>query len=427
MASINLILKSTKNPASLYVRFTNTRAIDIVVLTGISINPNFWDSKNQKIRNVIEVPSRDEINSKLSKLKIHILDDFNIDYMNGEIIDKQWLEGSIAKFANRPKGEVKRVNLDHQIYYTDFAKWWIDNEAPTWQVSSNGYMNQKTKYQYLELINVVKEFEGKKKIKLLDIDAKLMKEFSNYLTELKYSEITAKRIVSRFKFFCSRAEENNLGINKNYRQRVFVAKQTEEYKQPYLDLKEIERIYNKDLSNDNTLDNVRDNFIIGLFTGLRVSDFLTSLDVSNINDGFIQIKTKKTKTNVSLPVHKYIKAILKKRGGFLPPKISEQKFNEHIKTICQICDIDEYMVGGVTFVDEETKVIRKKIGVYQKWELVTSHICRRSFATNLFGQLPNSDIMKLGGWSSEKMMLHYIQLTDMDSAITLQKYWEEQN
>jgi hypothetical protein len=54
------------------------------------------------------------------------------------------------------------------------------------------------------------------------------------------------------------------------------------------------------------------------------------------------------------------------------------------------------------------KVKRNKVDNYKKYLLVSSHICKRSFDTNLYGVIPNSVIQNVGGWATEKMMLHYI-------------------
>jgi integrase len=170
------------------------------------------------------------------------------------------------------------------------------------------------------------------------------------------------------------------------------------------------------------LDNIRDNFIIGLCTGLRVSDFNNNLNQTNITDGFIEIKTKKTGTAVAIPLHKYIVEILNKRNGNLPKKVNDVQFNESIKTICQDAEINE-RTHGVLF-DAKTK--RNKIDFYEKYKLVSSHICRRSFATNLFGKVPNYVIQAVGGWSTEKMMLHYIKKSNREQAEELKKYWEKQ-
>ncbi|QRE03558.1 tyrosine-type recombinase/integrase [Flavobacterium psychrophilum] len=426
MATTNFRIQTKKNPANIYLRFCNGRNMEIETAIGVYVNPIHWDSKNQKIRNLIEIKNRDEINSKLAKLKIHIIDEFNVDFMSGEIINKNWLQQKASTFFNRPKGEEKKQNLDKNIYLTSFADWWLEEIAPTRKVNSNSCMAITTINHYKILNEIVKKFEGNKKIILKKLDSSILNSFSEYLTNQRYSKITASRMIGRLKFFCERAEEENIEVNKNYKQRVFIADETEEYKHPYLNEFEINKIFKYDFSQDDTLDNVRDNFIIGLWTGLRVSDFLKRLDVSNINDGFIEIKTEKTNTLVSLPIHKQVAQILNKRGGFLPSKISEQKFNNHIKTICLLCDIDEKMIGGIVKVDSKTKEKRKVIGLYEKYLLVTSHICRRSFATNLFGKIQNSDLMKLGGWASETMMLHYIKSTNKESAEKLKVLWDNQ-
>ena len=426
MATVNFILRTKKNPANIYLRFTNSRHCNITTQTGIFVNPIHWDTKNQKIRNVIEVRNRDELNSRLAKLKIHLIDEFNLSFINGKVIDKDWLDDTIAKSFSRPKHEVKKVNLNHNVYLTDFATWWLEEKAPKWKVKAGKYLDEKTKKHYKILNDIIIRFEAKKKIRLKDIDNEKLTEFSEFLTAEKYAEVTAKRMIGRFKFFCTRAKELGLEVNENYMQTVFVAKDEEEYKHPYLDVDEINKVFKLDLSHDDTLENVRDNFIIGLWTGLRVSDFLTRLKIEDLNEGYIKIKTMKTGTWVTLPVHKQVQQILNKRGGFFPSKISEPKFNKHIKTICMLVDIDEEMVGGVTEVDPKTKIKRKKVDVYKKHELVTSHICRRSFATNHLGKISNAELCKLGGWATEEMLMHYDKSTSKEAANELKKYWEEQ-
>lgn len=426
MATTNLLLKGSKNPSNIYVRFTNTRAIDFMVPTGIFINPAHFDKKNQKIRNLIEIPNRDEINSKLSKLKIHILDEYNFGYMNGIITDKNWLNETVNKFFNRPKGEDKKKNSDHLIYLSSFATWWLDTKAEKFKVKADKYMDERTKAHYTILKNLIIEFEGKNKIQLRNITEEIMDNFAEFLSEKKYAKATAARMISRLKFFCARAEAENIEVNKNYKKRVFVAEEEVDYKHPYLNEDEINVIFKKDLSHDESLSNIRDNFIIGLRTGLRVSDFLTRLSTENLSEDFIEIRTLKTKTWVSVPLHNQVKSILQKRGGLLPPKVSEQEFNRQVKILAQICDIDYEMLGAIIEVDEKTKIKRKKIGMYKKYLLISSHICRRSFATNLFGKIPNSTICALGGWKTEDMMLKYIKQTSRESAMILKNHWEKQ-
>lgn len=419
MATIKFLVKGKANPANIYCRFVNGRAIDKSVSLDLFVNPKHWDAKQQKIRNVIEVRNRDVVNRKLARLKIEVIDQFNIDFTNGEIIDKAWLSKCISEFFKRPEDEVNKVNLDHRVYYTDFGIWWLENKAKHWLVSNNSYMNDRENSKYKAFIKMVQDFEGKNKLPIKNITSDVITDFVIHLNKNDYASETIRRHVNRFKFFIKRAEQENIKIDKSYLQRVFIPEPIE-IKEPYLNPKEIEAIYNHDFSDSEILDNVRDNLIIACWTGLRVSDYLR-LDTSNFIDNEIHIKTKKTNTSVVIPVHKMIEKILIKRHGQLPRKISDQKFNIHIKEVCRLVGLKGKIPGRL--YDNVKK--RKILGSYEKYKLISSHIGRRSFATNLYGKISDSVIMGVCGWSNQKMMLHYIKKSNREHAVELKKYWEE--
>ena len=420
MASINYLFKGKKNPANLYCRFTNGRATDLWQPLNLFLDPKHWDQSKQRIKNVLVVNNRDEINKKLTQLKIHLLDDFNLAYMKGDVIDRPWLSGSINVFFNRPTQEVKNVNLPHTIYITDFANWWIKERAPKWVTGNSSYLNARSISQYNSFIKMLERFEKKHKIKLKDIDNELINGFVDFLAEDNYSSKTIARHITRFKFFCFRAEENNITINNNFKQKVFIPP-TEEIKEPYLNQKEIESIFNHDFSKNEILDNVRDNLIISVWTGLRISDFNT-LNIDNFIDDFIEIKTRKTGARVTIPIHPHVKKILIKRNGELPKQLSDQKYNDYVKTVCRKVGLKTEMQGRLFDKDLD----RKKSGFFPKYKLVSSHIGRRSFATNHFGKVSNQVIMKIGGWASEGMMLKYIKKSDKSYAVELKRYWDSE-
>lgn len=424
MATLNYRIIGNKKPSEIKLRYLRGKIIDTTAGTQIFVNPEFWDYKNQKIRNVIAVPDRDKINTKLIELKLHVESAANLDFMEGEVINRIWLEKCIAKFFKRPSDELKKTTEFHKVYLSDFATWWLKEKAPKFKVSADKYMDGRTIGHYTILNNLIKKYEGKDKLKFSAIDDVLLDNFSEFLTMEKYAEKTAKRMIGRFKFFCGRAEAENIVINQAYKNRVFVAKENHNYKEPYFDEIEITKIYNHDFSDNPTLDDVRDNLIIGLWTGLRVSDFNNKLKIDNFHDDFIEIETEKTKTFVSIPVHWMIREILKKRNGILPNKISDPKFNLHIKTIAKILKFNQEMMGGVSTVDPKTKVKRKVVKLYKKHELVTSHICRRSFATNNYGTVPNNTLMSICGWASEEQMLDYIKKTNREHAEAMKKVWD---
>ena len=422
MATVNLLLRSEKNPANINIRFSNGRKMDFFAPTNVLINPLFWDKDRQQIKKVIEVRNRDVLNSKLQKLKIHVIDEFNADFITGEIIDSKWLTTKVSQFFNRPAGEDKKVNIEQNIYYAAYAENWIKNRAGKWKTAKNKFLDQRAINQYESFLKIFVSFEKsrKEKIKLKDVDNDLINDFITFMEEVEnYEQSTVKRHVGRLRFFCNRAESDNLTLNKKFKERVFVTEK-EEVMEPYLTETEIEKIFNYNFSDDDKLDHARDNFIIGLWTGLRVSDFNNKLDISNIKNGFIDIKTTKTGKWTNIPLHPMVKAILDKRFGNLPRKEHDNTFNKRIKTICRQVGINTVIHGKM--FDSNTK--RNKIGYFNKYLLVSSHICRRSFATNLYGLVPNEVIQNVGAWKTEEMMLHYIKKTKREHAEILRDTWK---
>jgi len=425
MATVNFTIKGSNNPTMIYCRLSHTRAINLWVRTPYLVNPIYWNEEKQEIRDVLVVKNSDEINQKLRKLRPYIFDAINDAYLNGEILNKEWLEKVVNNGLDRPKHEVKLRNLPYTTYWSDYADYWMLNFADNYKTSNNTYLDESKKNGYKFLITLFKQYEGKSKIRLKDISIEVLNKFITFLIEEQnYSPLTVKKYLSYFKFFCFRADAANITINKNFMMRVFIPKKAE-IKEAYLNEQEIETIYKHDFSNNKILDNVRDALIISVWTGLRASDFLKRLNISNFIDDFIEIKTKKTKTDVVIPVHRMIKEILIKRNGKLPNPANS--YNVDVKKVCQECGIVGEIEGDL-FVKEEGKgdkeLGRNVRGTYAKYKLISSHIGRRSFATNLIGKVDNDVIMKICGWSTPEMMFKYVQKSNRDYANKLKEYWE---
>jgi integrase len=87
-----------------------------------------------------------------------------------------------------------------------------------------------------------------------------------------------------------------------------------------------------------------------------------------------------------------------------PRKVSQVVFNKEIKILCKIAGINEWVSG---FKNNPT-TRRKEIIQAQKHEFVTSHIMRRSFASNYYGKIETPLLMNITGHSKESTFLTYI-------------------
>ncbi len=124
---------------------------------------------------------------------------------------------------------------------------------------------------------------------------------------------------------------------------------------------------------------VKNKFLIGAFTALRVSDFNRLREV-NIKENAIRINPRKgTRKNedVVIPIHPVVREIMN-TGFDISTKISDQNINERIKEICQLVEINELVSVSRT---EGGRLAER---VFPKYKLVSTHTARRSGATNMY-------------------------------------------
>lgn len=160
-----------------------------------------------------------------------------------------------------------------------------------------------------------------------------------------------------------------------------------------------------------TCEQVKNRFLIGAFSGMRVSDF-SRFSESNIIDGMIMMRTRKTDTPIAIPLHPVIKRILESDFD-LSKTISDQKMNDYIKRLAKMAGINEKVTicehrGG------EVKEIR-----IEKYALVSTHTARRSFATHLQrSKIPLSSISMALGHKKVTTTMRYLRLgVDENAAI----------
>jgi integrase len=264
------------------------------------------------------------------------------------------------------------------------------------------------------------EFEKtlESKIVLKDMSVDDFYEFANYLESAGYNPKTIERQIGRMKFFCLRCDEESIKISTAFRQRIYIDKDDDEIESVYLSEEEIDKIYNLQIYDDN-LDNARDLLVISCFSGLRVSDLMHSLDTSKVKDGIISIRTKKTGAFVKVPVHNYCSEILNKRLGNLPRKFSDYEYNCLLKILGEKAGINKVVYGKLWDASKKRKVL----GYREKWRYFSSHIARRSFATNLAGKVPTEVIQSVAGWSSATMAKFYDKTSKTEHANKLKSYW----
>ncbi|MEZ7500742.1 phage integrase SAM-like domain-containing protein [Flavobacterium sp. Arc3] len=428
MATGNYRIKTDNDWNSIYFRFKQGGLFDIEISTGLQCPKGRWSSTKQEILTTKEVSFKD-INVKLKELDTYVRKEYECSKLEDEtiLINSKWLKGKIDFFLNK---ETKDLELNERLFLTSFINSFIE-ESRTKKTRTNTPVKNRTIQHYTTTLNKITAFEKHigNKIKLTEINLKFHSNFIDFLESVQIlNPNTIGGYVDDIKLFCRNADNKGYEIPNDYKLQEFYSP-TNKTNDIYLKETEINAIFSTHFEQDS-LDNARDWLIIGLRTGLRISDFLT-LSKKDIIDGFIQIQTKKTDYPVIIPLHQEVLQILAKRHGDFPRNISDQKLNTYVKEVAKIAGLNEQTEGAKMCKTEvmkdgkKTIISRKKFGKYPKHELVSSHICRRTFATLLYGKIDTLTIMKITGHQTEKQFLGYIKITPKEYAQKLKDYWRK--
>lgn len=422
MATVRFFTKSKSKPAVINVRFKRGAKFDISRTTSLSIDPKYWNNTKGTVRPSAEFKGKLKLVKKLHGLQGEISERYNEDFPNGVLINSEWLNRVILGYFDQDK------DLQTE-FLTDYAEYHLKNLPHKVLKNGNTGVQQSTYKKYKSNIVKLKKFETfkKKRYLLNEVNMDFHREYISFLKNeenLNYNSIGKHLTIA--KTICLDANSTK-GIKIS---DTILNGKFRTTKEPtsfvILSEKEINKIFNTDLSHTNYLDNAKNWLIIGVWLGARVSDLL-NLSRENIKGNYLEYTAKKTGQKIVMPMHWQVRAILEKLEGNFPYKLSTQKFNDYIKTVCDKAGITEMVPGtkrieiGKTKTGE--KIWRKVAKTYPKNELVSTHICRRSFATNHYGKLPTPVIMSATGHTTEKMLLSYIGKAPTDNANVLMEYW----
>ena len=425
MATSSYRLKTNKDWNSIYFRFKQGDQFDKELSTGLQVPKNRWSPAKQEIltTNLMDYTSA---NIKLKEFQIFINKEFQDSKIEGETITTKWLKEKIGVFFNR---ETNNPEIDNKTFFTNFIDAFIE-ESKTKRSKKNTPIRPRTIQHYKTTQNKIFKYEEHigKKLKLTDIDLKFHTKFIDFLENKHYlNPNTIGGYIDDIKLFCGNADKKDYKVSKDYKLNEFYTP-SNSTNDIYLNPIEIQKIYEKEFTQDY-LDNARDWLIIGMWTGLRVSDLL-KLTPNDIIDGFIYNTNEKTDYPAIIPIHEQVQSILNKRKGKFPREIADQNFNKYIKEVCKKAGLTNKVRGAKMTekkvkVDDKDKIHRKESGTFQKWELVSSHTCRRSFATNLYGKIDTLTIMKIIGHKTESQFLSYIKITPIEYAKRLKEHWNK--
>lgn len=433
MATVNFLYRSTKDKANLQIRLLyrfNDNDFVFGANTKFKTTKDYWSKDHKrKSRDIILTNKQNEVNTELNKIENHVLNSFNA--FSPDAINKDWLQNEIDHYYNPPQEAepLPTVLLKYFDYFIECKK----NEI------TNGTLK---KYNVSKHLLQRYELDKKTAIQIIDVNEKFKLDFEKYCLKHNYAPNTISKDLRTLKTVCNHAKHNGIKTSHQLETIKTPNYKTEKIYLTFEELQKIEEIDKRRL-NDN-YDNAKDWLIISCYTGQRISDFMRftkdmiryEKNKEGVLKPFIEFTQVKTDKIMTVALHPKVIEILDKRNGNFPKVISDPKYNLYIKQVCRIAKITEKIKGSKLndlnkeeeeeekkSKKEDVKQYRKESGMFPKWELITSHIGRRSFATNFYGTIPTTYLMNVTGHSTEVMFLNYLGKSNKDLAMGITSYF----
>ena len=421
MATINYKLQSKSESAPIYLLLSAGRRKIIFRKIGKSINSNNWSSKTGLPKQTI--PSNKNLTTKLRKLKTFILD--NLDDPKNKSKDElgDWLSYNIDLFFNRI------TDSEQSELVTDNIQIIIDTAHTRDNAKKGIGLSLCRINSYKRLKALFNEFQDFKKHKVKELDKTKFDEFKTWLLDDKnYSPTYSLKKISDLKTVCKDARSR--GVETSPQLNDIKVKQVSAYDDDMdviiLTPSEIEKIEKAELPT-KALINARKWLILACFTGQRGEDLTTRIKTDNFEQYgenlIIKITQQKGNKSVIIPVLPKVKEIYE---NGMPYIVSTQKLNKHFKQIGKIAKIDTMIMGRIIEASPNKSEKRKR-GIKKlrpKYEYISTHIGRRSFASNHYGKIPTPIIMRVTNHSKESTFLTYINQTDNSHIDTFLDYYK---
>lgn len=406
--------------AEILIRFYHGKAIDQRAKTGIHILPSYWKDNDmpdiQKRIQTDDVVYHTQAKVKLDNLKGTISKAFLA--VDKSDIKKGWLESIIDQFNFPEKYAPKDTEPEKPLTLLQYIDEFIAKSPERKHRETGRLLSSNNIQQYMATRKHIKDFAKsmrKKDFEFAQINQKFYDAFVAYLQILNFAQNTVGKHIRVLKLMLNEAPKELKEVASYEKFHVF----NEEVDTIYLNEVELQQLKDANFGDAHHLDRVRDWFLLLAWTGSRFSD-LKKIGKSDIKRGFITFRQQKTNTRVTIPLHPVVQEVLAKYDYQMPEPISNQRFNEYIKDACKRTEINS--------LENVTTTIGGKLQTttHPKYELVSSHTGRRSFATNMYKQgLPSLMIMSITGHKTEKSFLKYIRVTQAEHAKMMAEAWNK--
>ncbi len=347
--------------------------------TGLFINPEYWNSKKQKVE-----PCEDStyINQQLSLVKNNLYQAFLFLQVSGESFT---VEDVYSRYKGESTTNEKQVLETYREYLSRIERL----------IGKDLQLVTYKKYQesYKHLADFIKWKHKRNDVQLKSLKGAFLDDYSYFLkVEKNMAQSTLNKAIQRFRKVIKYA------ISQDYLTKdpfMLYKPKTVKKEVVFLSREELSKLEHMEFEMER-LERIRDMFVFCCYTGLGFKEManLKKEDISVEFDGKLWIHVKRQKTNrtYKIPMLPKAREIMAKYQDetqeLVLPRIQNQHFNAYLKEIAILCGIKKHL---------------------------THHIARKTFATTvlLYNDVPMEIVSKLLGHSKlQTTQDHYGQVVE---------------
>ncbi len=374
--------------------------------TPFTISPAHWDSTTQRVKPKNSVAMY--TNPILDKMAATVLEHYYQCLYTGQPITAEAIKKKLNKITHKKDKIAVASKRIGPVEF--FAQWMQQRELdPKYSQSTissyDSTLKQLKKYEKenepLTWLHITEDFAADFAIFIQEKQGLNRNTASKYLSNLKTCLVSA-----RTKGYTPELIEYSIG--------------TTEVDNVYLTMDELKQIENVTV-NSEAESVARDRFLLGCYTGLRVSDYSQVQEQHFIHRGgvdFIEYNTKKSgkEIKVIIPVHPTVRLVFERLNDSPVTTARRWDISNYIKDLVERAGI----VAPVTLVKNQKGKNVEVSG--PKWQFVNTHTARRTFITNaLLSGVSHADIMAVTGIKKIQTLLKYNKLEKEKSALALAK------
>ena len=455
---VQIVLRSTKNDVgTLAVRVVNrTLGINTYVSLHLKIKAKDWVEATQLPKNMYDERPVKELNGlsyaqlttiiqNIKKLLLAI-DDSNtisvavVKQVINEVVNK-------VRFAEIIV-EAKPVAEKTKPTFIEFVETYIKEceDGERLKQKSTRKITAGTIKNYKGFLSQMKNYQESRKrvIDWDDLTLDFYRDYKQFFIEKDYKPNTIARHIKNMKTMLYAAKDLHLTTRDDFMSKQWSADR-EDVDNIYITEERLREMYDFDMSDyqrmklramkfakddeekdklvhalkrdlyRQKLSEARDVFLMGCFTGQRVSDYkrITEDMIETIQGDrkFLHLVQQKTDKDVYIPYNDMMDNILKQYDGKLP-YVYDQHLNERIKVV-------GLLLGWTEPADlTEHRGVMEYKSDKRFCDAIATHTARRTFATNAYKNgVPLSAIMAVTGHASEDMLRRYLKLNTKERAL----------